>query len=83
MGILSWMIFGLIIGALARFLMPGRDPMGCLMTMGLGIVGSLLGGFLGQMMGLYPPGVTGGGIIMSIIGAVLVLAVYRSVAKRE
>lgn len=79
MGILSWMVFGLIVGALARLVMPGRDPMGCLMTMALGIGGSVLGGFIGQMTGLYPPGVTGGGIVMSIVGAVLVLAVYRSV----
>ena len=76
MGILSWILFGLVIGIIAKLLMPGRDPGGFIVTILLGIAGALLGGFLGQAMVLYGPGETAGWIV-SILGAVVLLAIYR------
>ena len=69
LSILGWIVFGLIIGAIAKLLMPGRDPGGIIVTMLLGIVGALLGGFLGRSIGLYGPG-EAAGFVMSLIGAV-------------
>ena len=80
-GILGWIVFGLIVGAIAKFLMPGRDPGGLIVTMVLGIVGAMLGGLLGRSLGLYGPN-QGAGIFMSIVGAVVVLMIYRLVAGR-
>ena len=73
--IIAWAVFGLIVGAIARFLYPGRQPMGILMTMVLGIVGSLLGGFVSWMFGFDPQEgpFQGAGWIMSIIGALIVV----------
>ena len=82
MGILGWIIFGLIIGALAKLVMPGKDPGGIIVTMLLGIVGALLGGFLGQMLGLYGPG-DPAGFFMSLLGAILLLAIYRMTMGRR
>lgn len=82
MGLLSWVLFGLIVGALAKLVMPGRDPGGIIVTMLLGIVGALLGGFLGRALGLYREG-DAAGYLMSIVGAVIVLALYRSMAGRR
>jgi uncharacterized membrane protein YeaQ/YmgE (transglycosylase-associated protein family) len=82
MNILWTIIIGLVVGALAKLIMPGRDGGGILMTIVLGIVGSLLAGFLGRSMGLYDRG-EGAGIIASIIGAVLVLAIYRAVTHNR
>lgn len=70
------MIVGLIVGALAKLIMPGRDPGGIFVTMMLGIAGSLLGGFLGRLLGLYGPGQRAG-FIVSTLGAILILAIYR------
>lgn len=75
-GVLYWIVFGLIVGVLAKLIMPGRDAGGFIITVLLGIAGSLVGGFLGQLLGLYGPG-QAGGIIMSILGAILLLWVYR------
>lgn len=83
MHILWSLIVGLIVGALAKLIMPGRDPGGMLITMLLGIAGSVLAGFLGRAVGLYHDGDTGPGIIASILGAVIILAVYRMVARRR
>jgi uncharacterized membrane protein YeaQ/YmgE (transglycosylase-associated protein family) len=81
-GVLSWIIFGLIVGAIAKFLMPGRDPGGFIVTMLLGIAGAVLGGFAGRALGWYGPN-DGAGFFMSLIGAVLLLWIYRTmVAKR-
>jgi len=77
MGILAWVLFGLIVGVIAKLLMPGRDPGGCIITMLIGIAGSLLGGFIGKAIGLYTNEVSGGGLIMSILGAILLLLIYR------
>jgi uncharacterized membrane protein YeaQ/YmgE (transglycosylase-associated protein family) len=82
MTILSWIVFGIIVGALAKLVMPGRDPGGIVVTMLLGIAGSLLGGFVGQAMGLYDRG-QAAGWIMSIIGAVVLLGLYRMVFVRR
>jgi uncharacterized membrane protein YeaQ/YmgE (transglycosylase-associated protein family) len=76
MGILGWIVFGLIVGAIAKLLMPGRDPGGIIVTMVLGIVGALLGGFIGQAVGLYGPGEPAG-FIMALLGAIAVLFIYR------
>ena len=74
--ILGWILFGLIIGALAKLVMPGRDPGGIIITMLLGIAGAVIGGFVGRAMGFYGPGETAGWV-MSFIGAVLLLVIYR------
>jgi uncharacterized membrane protein YeaQ/YmgE (transglycosylase-associated protein family) len=81
-GILGWIIFGLIVGAIAKLLMPGRDPGGIIVTMLLGIVGAVLGGFVGRAMGMYGPN-DSAGLIMSIIGAVVVLFIYRLAVGRR
>lgn len=74
---LIWMcIIGLLAGALAKLIMPGRDPGGILITMLLGVAGSLVAGFLGRLLGWYEPG-EGAGLIMSVLGAILLLWLYR------
>jgi uncharacterized membrane protein YeaQ/YmgE (transglycosylase-associated protein family) len=78
--IIGWIIFGAIVGALARLLMPGRDPVGCLLTIVLGIVGSVLGGYLLGLI-ISGRGTDPAGWIGSIIGAVLVLWLYRRFAS--
>jgi uncharacterized membrane protein YeaQ/YmgE (transglycosylase-associated protein family) len=80
--ILVWMVFGLVVGGLAKLIMPGRDPGGCIVTMLLGITGALLGGFLGRWMGFYREG-EAAGFIMSLIGAILLLAIYRLLVGRR
>ena len=82
MGILTWILFGLVVGVIAKLLMPGRDPGGFIVTILLGIAGALLGGFLGQAMGFYGPNESAGWIV-SILGAILLLALYRMMARRR
>ena len=82
MNILWTIIVGLIVGALAKLIMPGRDGGSILMTILLGIGGSLLAGFLGRAMGLYQEG-QGAGIVASIVGAILLLLVYRTLRHRR
>ncbi|SKB03759.1 Uncharacterized membrane protein YeaQ/YmgE, transglycosylase-associated protein family [Prosthecobacter debontii] len=82
MEILWMLIIGLIVGALAKFLTPGRDPGGFFITMILGIVGSMVAGFLGRTLGWYSDGETAG-LIASILGAILVLSVYRLISSRR
>jgi uncharacterized membrane protein YeaQ/YmgE (transglycosylase-associated protein family) len=81
-GILGWIVFGLIVGVIAKFLMPGRDPGGFIVTVLLGIVGALFGGFIGRALGLYGPN-QNAGMFMSIIGAVVVLFIYRMMVGRR
>ena len=81
-GILGWIIFGLIVGVIAKVLMPGRDPGGIIVTMLLGIVGAVLGGFLGRSLGFYGPQ-QAAGWLMSVAGAIVVLLLYRVVAGRS
>lgn len=72
-----WMcIIGLVAGALAKLIMPGKDPGGMFITMLLGIAGSLIAGFLGRALGWYEAG-QGAGLIMSVVGAILLLVTYR------
>lgn len=81
MGILGWILFGLIVGALAKLVMPGRDPGGIIVTMPLGIAGAVLGGFAGRALGLYGEG-EAAGFVMSLLGAVVLLALYRMMRRR-
>ncbi len=81
-GILGWIIFGVIVGAIAKLLMPGKDPGGFIITMLLGIVGAVLGGFVGRALGLYGPN-DSAGIFMSIFGAIFVLFIYRMMVGRR
>ena len=83
MGILSWIVLGIVAGALAKWLMPGKDPGGWFVTMLLGIAGAFVGGYLGSYIGA---GVTGGGLNIASIGtatagAFLLLFVYRLLKK--
>ena len=82
MGILGWILFGLVVGALAKLVMPGRDPGGVIVTMLLGIAGAVLGGFAGRAMGLYGPNESAG-FLMSLVGAVILLALYRMFIGRR
>jgi uncharacterized membrane protein YeaQ/YmgE (transglycosylase-associated protein family) len=82
MGILAWILFGLVVGIIAKLLMPGRDPGGFIITILLGIAGALLGGFIGRAMGFYGPN-EGAGWIISILGAVILLVLYRMMVRRR
>jgi uncharacterized membrane protein YeaQ/YmgE (transglycosylase-associated protein family) len=82
-GILGWILFGLVIGIIAKLLMPGRDPGGFIITILLGIAGSLLGGFVGRALGLYSSDQSGAGWIMSILGAIVLLGIYRLIVGRR
>jgi len=78
---LLWMcIIGLVAGALAKLIMPGKDPGGIIVTMLLGIAGSLVAGYLGRAVGWYQAG-QGAGLIMSVVGAIVLLAIYRLFRK--
>jgi uncharacterized membrane protein YeaQ/YmgE (transglycosylase-associated protein family) len=86
MGFLWWLIIGLIAGGLARLIIPGKQPMGLLMTMILGLVGSVVGGLISTAIFGYSaadPGFHTGGLIMSIIGAMIVLGIYVAYAHRR
>lgn len=75
-------IIGIIVGALAKLIMPGKDPGGILVTMILGIAGSFLGTFLGRMVGHYQEGQSAG-FIMSLVGAIILLAIYHFFKRRS
>ena len=82
MGILSWIVMGLIVGVLAKFIMPGNDPGGCIITILIGIAGAFVGGFVGSFLGLGT--VTGfnlGSILLAVGGAILLLILYRIIKK--
>lgn len=81
-GILGWIIIGGIAGGIAKLLMPGKDPGGCIITILLGIAGAFIAGWLGQAVGWYDTG-EGAGFIAAIVGAFIILAVYRLVAGRR
>jgi uncharacterized membrane protein YeaQ/YmgE (transglycosylase-associated protein family) len=78
--ILGWMLFGLIVGIIAKLIMPGRDPGGILVTMLIGVVGAVLGGFIGRAIGLYQPGEPAG-FVVATLGAILLLFIYRKAFK--
>ncbi len=81
-GVLGWIVFGAIVGIIAKLLMPGRDPGGFIVTILLGIAGALLGGWIGRALGLYGPH-QGAGYIVSILGAILILFIYRMIRRRR
>lgn len=82
MHFIALFIIGLIAGAVAKFLMPGRDPGGCLITMVLGIAGSLAAGVIGRHFGYYQYGETPG-FVAAVLGAILILFIYRVVGGRR
>ena len=78
-----WMlVIGLIVGGLAKLIMPGRDPGGIFVTMMLGVAGAMVAGLIGRLIGLYAQG-EGAGFIMSTLGAILLLAIYRLATRRH
>lgn len=77
---LWWIIIGGIAGGIAKLLMPGRDPGGCIVTILLGIAGAFVAGWLGQTIGWYRPG-EGAGFLAAIVGAVIILGIYRLIAR--
>jgi uncharacterized membrane protein YeaQ/YmgE (transglycosylase-associated protein family) len=78
MDILLWLVFGLVVGVVAKFLLPGHDPGGIVLTIVLGIAGAMLGGWLGRVLGFYRPG-EAAGFVMAIVGAIVILVLYRVV----
>lgn len=82
MSIIGWILFGLVVGVIGKLLMPGRDPGGFVITILLGIAGALLGGFIGQALGLYQLDEPAG-FIMAVIGAIILLVIYRMFVGRR
>ncbi len=82
MGIIGWIVFGLVVGVIAKFLMPGRDPGGFIVTILLGVAGALVGGYLGRAAGWYREG-DPVGFLMAVLGAIVLLALYRMLARRS
>jgi uncharacterized membrane protein YeaQ/YmgE (transglycosylase-associated protein family) len=83
MHIIWSLIVGLVVGAIAKLLMPGKDPGGIIITSLLGIAGAMLASFLGSALGWYHPGDVAPGLIASVVGAMLLLGLYRVVARRR
>jgi len=81
-GILGWIVIGLLAGGIAKLLMPGRDPGGCIVTILLGIAGALLAGWIGKAIGWYDTN-EGAGFIAAIVGAFLLLLIYRMILRRR
>jgi uncharacterized membrane protein YeaQ/YmgE (transglycosylase-associated protein family) len=79
---LSLILFGLVVGVIAKLLMPGRDPGGFIITILLGIAGAVIGGYVGRLMGFYGPN-EGAGFFMALLGAILLLALYRLTIRRR
>jgi uncharacterized membrane protein YeaQ/YmgE (transglycosylase-associated protein family) len=82
MTVIGWIVFGLIVGLVAKFLMPGDDPGGFLATVAIGIVGALIGGFLGRLAGLYAEG-DPVGFVMAVVGSIVLLWLYRVMVGRR
>jgi uncharacterized membrane protein YeaQ/YmgE (transglycosylase-associated protein family) len=80
--VIGWIIFGLIVGALAKLVMPGRDPGGIIVTMAIGIAGAVIGGWIGRLAGWYGPN-DAAGFVMSLLGAILLLWMYRLAVGRR
>ncbi len=81
-GILGWIVIGFIAGGIAKLLMPGKDPGGCLITILLGIAGALLAGFIGKSIGWYNEG-EAAGFLAAIVGAFIILFLYRMITRRR
>ncbi|MFZ1415088.1 MAG: GlsB/YeaQ/YmgE family stress response membrane protein [Defluviicoccus sp.] len=83
MGILSWIVFGLVAGLLAKFIVPGRDPGGLIVTILLGIAGAVVGGFIGTQLGFGAvDGFNVGSFFTAVIGAIILLVLYRLMRER-
>ena len=83
MHILWTLIVGLVVGALAKLIMPGRDPGGIIVTMLLGVAGAFVARFLGRAVGMYQTADTGPGIVASIVGSLILLVIYRMAVRRR
>ena len=85
MGILSWIIFGLVAGVIAKLLMPGRDPGGCIVTILLGIAGAFVGGFVFEQLTDRPDVIRFdlGSLAVAVVGAIVVLLIYRLIVGRR
>ncbi|MCW3798163.1 GlsB/YeaQ/YmgE family stress response membrane protein [Sphingomonas sp. BN140010] len=81
-GVIGWIVIGLLAGGIAKLLMPGRDPGGCIVTILLGIAGALLAGFIGKAVGWYDEG-EAAGFLAAIVGAFIILFLYRTIAGRR
>lgn len=84
MGLISWIVFGLIAGLIAKLIMPGRDPGGCIITVIIGVVGAVLGGFIATQLGYG--GISGfdwRSLLIAIIGALILLFIWRAIAGRR
>ena len=81
-GIIAWIIIGGLAGGIAKLVMPGRDPGGCIVTVLLGIAGALLAGWIGKAVGWYDTN-EGAGFIAAIVGAFIILFLYRLIARRR
>jgi uncharacterized membrane protein YeaQ/YmgE (transglycosylase-associated protein family) len=81
MSVIGWIIFGLIAGIVAKLLTPGRDPGGFIVTTVIGIVGALIGGYIGRGLGWYQEGEPVG-FLMAVVGSIVLLLLYRVVARR-
>ena len=79
---ITWILFGLLVGVVAKLVMPGRDPGGIIVTILLGIAGAVVGGYAGRYFGFYREGQTAG-FLMSVLGAILLLALYRAAVGRR
>jgi uncharacterized membrane protein YeaQ/YmgE (transglycosylase-associated protein family) len=83
-GIISWIVFGLIAGAIAKFLTPGRDPGGCIITIIIGVVGALLGGWIATLLGIG--GISGFDLrsfVIAVLGSILLLFLWRLLSGRR
>lgn len=81
-GIIGWIVIGGLAGAIAKLLMPGRDPGGCIITVLLGVAGALLAGWIGHAVGWYNTG-EGAGFIAAIVGAFIILGIYRLIVRNR
>ena len=84
MGIIAWIVFGLLAGWVAKMLVPGRDPQGCIITMVIGVLGAVIGGFIGSWLGFGA--VTGFNLksfLIAVVGSILLLALYQLVRRRR
>ncbi|HEY0014167.1 MAG TPA: GlsB/YeaQ/YmgE family stress response membrane protein [Allosphingosinicella sp.] len=82
-GWVTWIVIGGLAGLIAKAIMPGKDPGGCIVTILLGICGAVVAGFIGRALGWYDEGNAGAGFIAAIIGALIILFIYRLVAGRR
>jgi len=82
MHLILFLLFGLIVGAIARLIVPGREPGGWIISMLIGVVGSFLGGFLGRAIGLYREGEPAG-FVMSLLGAIILVVAYHAITRRR